>query len=1858
MFFIKLYIVVIFVHHFKECCGQNASGQPLNARGLALTQVHPDDTSLTPRKCDDGVGPSVEIQLPFMDMEIQHEHQVQIMREPEQEQIFVLHGHELLQLFVSKNEKRLVFLGTLAGRIQAQKLEPLGAEVISWRQYILVVVALDESVQVYQISKAQVAQRAIDAAASIGTPLRFELIQEFSLPGTFKQMHLIKATEERVLLLLAVNFTKLHGKYTTFEWLDSFFNPLEQFTVPAIQTLHVVGTQPKYVISGRALRSHSKLVLTIYELDSSSLQLQRRQALTVQARHVLTVSFRGRNYLIACATSSSGKCIYFQMVDGHFVVYRKHAMQNLRFSQLAADGEGQVLAAARSSGEVLLFTNARLDCYNGFSTKDNEPSLMYTHRNELNETFVVLGYKRPFNTLLRLVELSSDVTLAAPALEGNDDLTVVQQHRHEFEKTINELRSVLLRRKATIDSLRRLIPTLKGRTLSSQKPVTVQGGRIELVNLQGQHLRTPTQLLERAHQLRRRYGTNKRLVRSFGVGNSSPMGATDRLKVRRLHVKNLIYNGSLLSGYHLEAPTDGTASPILTVKDKVVTKKLQTPQLLTPHNYERIHWPPEVDTQRTVVQHLSVQRINNVSWAEFYDSLFLRSRDTAIQGRLIMQAGTTVEHLETPLLNGQVVQQLFNLQQPQEITSNIFMSAFFVSELEAAQVNGLNFSEDIVFRGRNDTVIETPVRIYDISVSGDILIANDSSSERHTERQWNPFLAPPLQQYYTGKVIINGSLTINNLQRDTKATQVLIANQSLAKEDLQTDYMLLNTPQNFTKTIAFGNAKVTAPALNTAHINGHRTDWHLTSGGGHVPVEKFSKPLYLIFMNATVDGDIICRDYSSKLAELAKGAVRRGEVANVTGVKRFEATLTTDSLRTQSINGQLVDDFILKSQLGSSRLNFSDLKSFSRVVVHDSLHVGHALNTERLNRTPLDHLRGHDKHLERLEMPDTPALQNLVFQRLNGIPFDDMFTKLSTGDDDDKNIVLHKDLLVEGNVRFLSDLQVQSINDVDWSSYRARLVHGNMNMRIAGRKTFLADVTVTDSMHAPTINEWDISTLMENTLLRTTPQQITGAYSFGSVQASNLDTPSINGMAANTLIDVRQPEVQLGGDVYIPHLTVRGAFNSPLVVDPQLATLATRLEALQRLQWRNLIVLGDALWNTSSPLNSQQKHLEYLRKHAVRRTGEQEISGNVILNQPVLSSVWSKEPLPIDIDFEHLASDALLRNASGIQTVLGSLRFTKSVETGAALNAANDTHFQLLNGIDVGRLNASLYRLSSGAPIDAKIHFATAPFVGHLQVRGLVNEHSLEGVYQLGQAPMPPVHLTQLNVERDLALGEINGMSLDYLLQNRVPLQGKAALEVFGTLTFEQLVISKQPLLRTINDVALDNVVYKHGTHVQAITGTKFVDQGVILGGPAHVMHLNGKDLSEAYRESIFTDRNYNIDSLVLDQATFQGGLVWVPNAPAGEARAAITTEHISAQLQKIEETNRTRGQARLLYLDYELQTLAVSWDLPPKNETWDSVVHRQLPHQEVACEQRLLRAQISKRLQKVFLSNHTTNLLRTESSKHPGGIYVKVHNYCAPQALRLRSRINIACRGQSRSLGMRKQVKALELHEERVSDTYSLVLLNAVDSHRLDHDEVRVLRVDEGKNCSITDWQSLNVAVGRLMRLFSFGNATLLLTSGLHGQQSELAIYRLNLSTQHFELTQRIEGDYDLAELVTDERQEPQILLSCHGCRRITIYAHNATAQRFAVLQELRLDAPIEALRALRIGDSNHLLVLMTPGSEHFYLFSYAHVEGWLQRSYGYMDQAQWVWPLPQHVLEPTERPLLLLCGERECRLVRAQLT
>lgn len=110
--------------------------------------------------------------------------------------------------------------------------------------------------------------------------------------------------------------------------------------------------------------------------------------------------------IVACS-SKQLKCSSFrQTSDGHFSVYRHRTPKEYAFDLLASSPR---FVGATRQNQVIIFTNHRLDCYGSFMSDQTDVTSLMGYQNTDNEDYVLLVYKRPFKTLLRIVEMEINV---------------------------------------------------------------------------------------------------------------------------------------------------------------------------------------------------------------------------------------------------------------------------------------------------------------------------------------------------------------------------------------------------------------------------------------------------------------------------------------------------------------------------------------------------------------------------------------------------------------------------------------------------------------------------------------------------------------------------------------------------------------------------------------------------------------------------------------------------------------------------------------------------------------------------------------------------------------------------------------------------------------------------------------------------------------------------------------------------------------------------------------------------------------------------------------------------------------------------------------------------------------------------------------------------------------------------------------------------------------------------------------------------------------------------------------------------------------------------------------------------------
>ncbi|XP_075152471.1 female sterile (1) M3 [Haematobia irritans] len=1879
--------------------------------------------------------------LPYLDIDIQIEHNIHIVQNAEDREMFVLHGHEFYQLFLGRQEKRLSLMAYLEGNVKI--IEPLGVEMISWQGHYLLVVALDEYFEVYYIRKDILENRAEilkdPSRMYFDIPPTFQPIQQVSIYGKLQKLSLISISNDEIMIIAAVNFSKLHGKIRTFRWSTMGFTDLEELTVPGLSVVNIMGTEAsKYLITGKVIKNQAKTILNIYKIVSESLRLQNIQTLAVDSLMVHCITFQKQNLIVTCSGKQSYCRSYLQAENGYFEMFKERTAKEFLFDHLNANSR---FVMASQQNKIMIFPDHQLDSYGSFTSDLTSITQLVGHIGLTGEDFVLVISKTPYRFLIRVIEIElgkgfrktratedSDtqkkflVALAeqfrsylperpknffeqlfSPPTRKKTSPNIFTRMRDMFEPPKSEEEEArerfisLFHRmvdvidpntddKSSTNIFNRMIDVIQPpqeeepapenpfegmirqfgdilrpntkREVSLNSPVVINNGQVGQIRMIDKSLKSPTEILEKVSELRQRFSAGgQREKRSHYRPSSSDTktgNLKNHLKARKIKVKNLIFSGDIIKGF-----SSNRSSSRLLITNKIKTQLLNAKELVLPQSYNRSirQFIPDLYyglTPSMESKHLNVASINGVPWSSFYEAVFLKNRDVVVNGSLHFQSDLHIDHLTVEFLNQLAVDNLFNLRQPQVVNSKLLISRFFVKDLKADTVNGLKFEDDIVFSGR-DAYVETPVTMHHLSISGDLIVA-DKKIERFSP---NPD-EMEFKQFYTNKVVINGTLVLNNVKRDRENhTTIEIDGNEFREQDIKEKYLLKSQDQHFEFPVIIDNGKITAPSLETLLLNDHPTDEHMLTDR-----VNSTKPLLIVFMKSHVAGDIICRDYKSKIAEIQENIIRPGDEAMITGKKRFEAPLAIDNLQTTKLNNIVVNDLIFKPELNAP-ITFNNSKRFEKIIVKNPCFVENGVEAMFLNNLPLEDLLNYDYHMDYINVPHPLLASNVVFHKINGIPFDEFFTKLNIRDD---QLILRKDLIVEGNVLFTEPLDLQYINDIKWNEYIDSLAHKNEDMVIDGNICFYGDLTITTELQANEVNNYNLQNILDNILLKSKPQMIIGQYTFDNLKATNLDVLSINDRTLEDFVDVTKNYTEFPGDLLGPKIIVKGNVKGNLNKEIEFTTLLSDVENLTKMPGRNLKVLHNATWfsSNSREVNTQQELLKYLYKYAVKSQGNQTITGNVKLYQPIIKAMNTRLQFPPNIDLEFIADDAVKKNQTSAEYIKGHKEFLHSIFVDE-MESANDIKTQTINNIDILRLNASLYRLSSKSPIQGPLRFQNPLNIGHLSLKGLVNGLNSTQIYQIqNNSLLPPVIVNQLFVDNNVQVKSINHMDMEFFLDNRVTLRGPA-LEVFGFLTFENVIIENTALVQTINNLHIDNMVFKHSTQLQTIMGHKTAVGSLELYGPSHVMKLNDKDLMDTYRNSLFINRNYQFDNLQIEKATFERGITVLASNKMQQQRSFDTNEEgeqkanaedFKKYLKNINNDLST-NIGNIFYMDYDYET-SIKWQKSNSSFRVDKISLNEITRVSW-CEKKYLKISHSMDRREIFLENVTSNRLSAFVDK----VAVKAENFCKLNQRKVRSKVSISSTKLLKVFGMKRFVETIYVVSVRGQQ---FVILHALDLPSLKRNEVRIFRIDH-RNNSIVDWQGLTLNIGDYLKVFQTHSLTTLITNGLIHNRPRLTIYHFEEPMQKFKILQIIEGFYDIIDMVSlHENTYDQLIISCSKCQKIYIYdyGHNRTNQssNYQIFQILSFKFNIDKLFTFSIKSDNYLMVISENDTSYFQLFKYAYIRGWIPLNFGYYPQLRMSIPLIEtwdgnkNLILSNENDnigLMILCNLDQCHLVNA---
>lgn len=160
-------------------------------------------------------------------------------------------------------------------------------------------------------------------------------------------------------------------------------------------------------------------------------------------------------------------------------------------------------------------------------------------------------------------------------------------------------------------------------------------------------------------------------------------------------------------------------------------------------------------------------------------------------GKLFIVQTGFVNYLQTPLIADTLTNDFFTLKTNQKISSKIFINKFNVVNLTTDLINEIEFSRLAAILGELN-FIETSTKIFHLNILTNLTISDNANADNL--RNVIGTRIEDLSQIYTGKIIIDGSMFLNDLFIDNIKGQILIE-KKIFQSDVNNYYWMKKVNQ-------------------------------------------------------------------------------------------------------------------------------------------------------------------------------------------------------------------------------------------------------------------------------------------------------------------------------------------------------------------------------------------------------------------------------------------------------------------------------------------------------------------------------------------------------------------------------------------------------------------------------------------------------------------------------------------------------------------------------------------------------------------------------------------------------------------------------------------------------------------------------------------------------------------------------------------------------------------------------------------------------------------------------------------------------------------------------------------------------
>uniref|UniRef100_A0A336LDQ3 CSON009626 protein n=1 Tax=Culicoides sonorensis TaxID=179676 RepID=A0A336LDQ3_CULSO len=481
--------------------------------------------------------------------------------------------------------------------------------------------------------------------------------------------------------------------------------------------------------------------------------------------------------------------------------------------------------------------------------------------------------------------------------------------------------------------------------------------------------------------------------------------------------------------------------------------------------------------------------------------------------------------------------------------------------------------------------------------------------------------------------------------------------------------------------------------------------------------------------------------------------------------------------------------------------------------------------------------------------------------------------------------------------------------------------------------------------------------------------------------------------------------------------------------------------------------------------------------------------------------------------------------------------------------------------------------------------FHKTPIIGELYVNGFINGVKLENVaFEKDKKLLENVFIHQLQVVNDLLVQNINNMSLDYLLQNRIRLNGPSQ-EIYGALTFQKLEIFGLNFIPTINGINSNSFVYLMYPETQMISGKKSIKNSLYINGPMHCMRLNNIELSETITSNAKLDLHENLKNLNVKKLIVHSGIViteHIDNQPINSItqirpktlnNLLPNVPYLRNYIQSTSELLQSKPVTkRFLYLDY-----ATDMEIVYKSDDIDSIQgHLQLiVDSNNECPEQL-DIKVTN-AGKIFIRKRTVeHLTLCADPRMQLNLKLAVKN-CVFENNVLISWIN-ANKTSEIQYNMHGQIKS-KLYCFNVNDKQFVGFLKAENEHLHTFD---IIYLTKGNQWSLKDVLDIQDATNA--KIITTNSYTLLVVTSKKGVE----FFNLNKLDEKFELLEIITGSYNLISDLVSVGDDKMIVLALKNSKSITIFKlieDNKDGPEIQFFQNLRFEGRVKSLTAFAMN-------------------------------------------------------------------------